>query len=804
MIASPRKSRIIKSSNNTIRRSSNNNNNNGNSNSNKWNYPWLVAMTIWLLGIAAGSWLTVHVYSLQLLTVAVPPLDNSHRMRVVPTNTNRMPPIPSLPTVFPPTMTTSRSSDNSEQLIAAKETIEQLRAQLLQQQQSSSSSTPKDDIPHSPTCRKLFSSFGSSSGTTTTTTTTIPSALAVWNHWLPHIHTASQLRPNDAAYAFHDFTAQLLRYATPRLPNSVGHVPAFVTSSSSTSSNGNDNTHIDTPQDDTSQWSAVRRVLDTVVARWDYVQQQQQQHVSSPDATTPPPPVVKMVILGGSVLVGRNCRKLVKDLGLQMRMPQRECTYSHRLERLVHELWTALIVREGHKNANSNNKHSNKRGKKPSKADTEFVLPVLEVTRVAMGGTNTATGSRILEFDLIPPEAQNPDIVLNAYSTNDMHVLTMLEAQSGNQTLQSKLLEMTQDFVRTVLQRRPCGHAPPLLLHLDDYLGNEQREITATMELSQSVSTLAQYYGFTTLSYANMVRRTVYGDTHESWLSPEGWWPTASSKEMEREIHPGMGMHILSSWVVAYNLLNLATTYCSMEPFHTDQKLQYNESHMAQRIPPKNRLTDVPGKPKEPPRGLPPLLSSKLRLDNITELWRDATATEDEALEAVYCRIKGASYTPATKCIFSWVSGLSLQQNNKTWIEELFGAHRTEPTKWSLQDDGGKLGFVPYTVRDSTVLEFPRLPQPIGAITFFTLRSYGPKWADSLLRVETAVQKETGDEWNDVAVNSFVGFHAKNTSELYTEEIILADPVPIGGALRLRYTLMDGTSFKIMGLAVCT
>jgi hypothetical protein len=36
---------------------------------------------------------------------------------------------------------------------------------------------------------------------------------------------------------------------------------------------------------------------------------------------------------------------------------------------------------------------------------------------------------------------------------------------------------------------------------------------------------------------------------------------------MLREIHPGMGMHIISTWVAAYSLPNLGLTFCSMEPF---------------------------------------------------------------------------------------------------------------------------------------------------------------------------------------------------------------------------------------------
>ena len=169
---------------------------------------------------------------------------------------------------------------------------------------------------------------------------------------------------------------------------------------------------------------------------------------------------------------------------------------------------------------------------------------MFQVTKIAMGGTNTAVGAQVFQFDLLPEEARDPDIVINGYATNDMHVLTVLEAQSGNQTLGQRVFEITQEFVRTVLEDKPCRNKP-LLIHMDDYLGNEQREILSTMELSQAVGTLADYYGFARVSYANLVRDIVYGDTREYWFSPEGWWPEGNrSKVMEREIHPGMGKWI--------------------------------------------------------------------------------------------------------------------------------------------------------------------------------------------------------------------------------------------------------------------
>ena len=134
-------------------------------------------------------------------------------------------------------------------------------------------------------------------------------------------------------------------------------------------------------------------------------------------------------------------------------------------------------------------------------------------------------------------------------------------------------MEMTQEFVRSVLKvddNDACDTDPPLLLHMDDYLGNEQRSILQTMELSQAVHVLANYYGFATMSFANAVRDIVYADTKEGWISPVGWYPgdlKTLSDTMEREIHPGMGMHIIASWVASYNVFHMASIYCSMEGY---------------------------------------------------------------------------------------------------------------------------------------------------------------------------------------------------------------------------------------------
>jgi hypothetical protein len=545
------------------------------------------------------------------------------------------------PLVLPETGTDVPPKQNHRlALAAAQEMVQQLQAQLKvaqnQQQKGHQAAGAKEGTASTakPTvCRRIFGNSGSQGQHTIPIQ--IPTAMSLWTDQLEAIHAASQLRLNDPKYAFSDFTAQLLQFVTPRLPQSVMTVPAFVGSSSSRGdSRDTDDDNDKEDMNDASQWDAVGRVLEKTFAKWQYVTALQQ-------ATTKRNRLrmqIRRKYTTSAAASGANGHfgwQVSRWVGIVANWSETwacncACQTEVHVFRSVGALCAGILTdlvlqQQQHQQAGTNNTDDNadpetdtggraKKGRqqaKKNKDPVDTVLPLLQVTKVAMGGTNTATGSRILEYDLIPPEARNPDIVLNAYSTNDMHVLTMNEATSGNQTLRYKLLDMTQDFVRTVLTRRPCaGQAPPLVLHLDDYLGNEQREIASTMEFSQTVNTLAQYYGIATMSYANMVRQTVYGDTRESWFSPEGWWPTPETKVMEREIHPGMGMHISVVYVVAYNILNLATTYCSMESFHAESaNLEYNETAMAKRIPLKNWYTDVPGKPKATPRGLPPVLT---------------------------------------------------------------------------------------------------------------------------------------------------------------------------------------------------
>jgi hypothetical protein len=371
-----------------------------------------------------------------------------------------------------------RSSNLERRLVEAESTISLLRQKL------SRVAAPPSSVSHMQSqygiCQRLMATGSNNS--------LVPSATSLWMHHLRRIHASSRLAPNDRKYYFHDFTAQLLHMVSTRLPLSTVTLPE-------------------------SNWQdAVPRILDKVERRYKYLESKFSPLSSSTFDKTPPPPVT-ILVLGGSVLVGRNCRTLCTQLGLQIRMPQRECTFAYRLEQFLNRMVTSFFTgRLDDDPDHLDNREYN---------DNDAQIPKLfKVVKVAMGGTNTNVGVTIMKYGLVPEEARTADIVLNAYATNDMHILTQLEADNANQTLRDKVLNMTQSFVRTVwsdgfsdeldspsqeispdttakcADHSLASRKRPLLLFLDDYLGNEQRSILDTAALPQSLATLATYYGF--------------------------------------------------------------------------------------------------------------------------------------------------------------------------------------------------------------------------------------------------------------------------------------------------------------------
>ena len=350
----------------------------------------------------------------------------------------------------------------------------------------------------------------------------IPSALSIWSNHVPKILNATQ-HPEDEHYAYREFTSLLLHIMTPdRIQRGVKTLPL--------------------------DWTPVERGLDVMYKRWKFIQDKVNAYRAKSNLTSnaPIPPNVlhdihkdekiprplHVLVMGGSVTMGVVCHiNPVKQTGIA----RRNCAWSGRMTSFL------SILLGGYE--------------------------LVQFHNVALGGTNTESGTIMWDYSLLSGDKPYPDVVINAYAvsfeiylrvilflsliiepysiyilkTNDMHYNSVQTALAKNITLEHSLIQLNQAFVRQVLTpKRECGHSPPLLLYFDDYLGNEQNEVLTTMISTQTIHLLSNYYGLGSISYADTVRDIVYGDSKEWWYH-SNWFEKGA---YERAVHPNMGMHI--------------------------------------------------------------------------------------------------------------------------------------------------------------------------------------------------------------------------------------------------------------------
>ena len=106
------------------------------------------------------------------------------------------------------------------------------------------------------------------------------------------------------------------------------------------------------------------------------------------------------------------------------------------------------------------------------------------------------------------------------------------------------------------------------------------------------------------------------------------------------------------------------------------------------------------------------------------------------------------------------------------------------------------------------------------------MKSYGDKWGKSRVKVTILEAKQRSNsndnnnnnkgksnnnnnnnalEFHNIPFReqTMEGFHDKKMSEMYTEEMELNELIYPPSMLQIRLQLISGTTFKVMGLAVC-
>lgn len=563
------------------------------------------------------------------------------------------------------------------------------------------------------------------------------SPTVLWTRYIADILQASR-HPLDRKYRLHDLTAEVLQIMTPRLRLGVKTHPRA--------------------------WKSLEAVLLKAERRIKYLQ-------AKPKGSIEEVPPVNIVVFGGSVVMGINCKTGMGKYQLY------ECSWVKRLHLLINQL---------------------------------VKLDIVNVHNMAIGGSNTGNAKVFLDYEILPETVLTPDIVINGYSTNDMHSSSVKEAARTNKTLEDSIFEKAQGFVRHVL--RMCSSSegkgdeitPPLLIWLDDYIGNEQRQIVKTSAVSRAIHVLSNYYGFGFVSYADTVRDLVYASTNETFFSPQGWYKRGLNRFMTREVHPGRTMHIATSYVMSYYFLEQVTNFCQMRQVWNMTRDPISNAHHYdqsdhQDLPALKGIEGFSNRRSVPiPKGLPPVLNDTLLLNHVTKRWH--AQSEEELAKREPCSTR---HEKGKRCVFSWLTAITVGIKTAEDIEKHFTPYWNKgKSSWEVIDDSpkknGKLGLKPKKENDVGAileLDFTSVDAEVQDVAIFYLKSYGEKWEDST----ASVYVESKDN-QILGALSMEGFHDKNTSEMYEDVLRLPEPTK---NVKVIFNVTHGPTFKILGIAVC-
>ena len=485
----------------------------------------------------------------------------------------------------------------------------------------------------------------------------------------------------------------------------------------------------------------------------------------------PNSPPLKILVIGGSVAWGQGCfaPRPIKMF---------RCRWSNRLENLI---------------------------------NNALGFEAIRVYNAALGGTNTEIANVMLEFQLYLDDLgpEGADVIINGYSTNEMHVLSMQQAQGEDRSLESQIFGLMQRFIRGtqtgvwsddtkseayVVKKKK--YKRPVIIYLDDYLGNEQHGILETMTFNGVLHRLAKYYNIAATSSADAVRSLVYSNTRENTFSPLGWYGGRNGG-YKREVHPPPGGHMAMAFVLAFSMLSYVTNFCS---------------DIAQI-----RNKTVSAHQKEP-SCMPPYLDVNLQLHEISHKWRNAC---NESTFSKRNGISNLSESPlgSQKCMFSWIAGLG-EITTEQSLEKTFSESKALQNihgDWMPRKDHNKLG---YSYRRSSYNDrvnasenghpkFDLVFDPgykegnTMRIVLMYMKSYGPDWNGSTVRM-SGFQEDADGTLHTLFQENLLGYFQKHEPEISVSLTSRFSHVsPSNGITRIRFEVIGGQQFKFTGMVIC-
>jgi hypothetical protein len=484
---------------------------------------------------------------------------------------------------------------------------------------------------------------------------------------------------------------------------------------------------------------------------------------------------LNVVIVGGSVTQGRN--SCVDPFGrIPMEAPLKlSCNWPYQLQKIC---------------------------------DEYFGVGVIRILNLAVKSTTTPLSTTIIKYKLYPKEIYRnlvhgiPDVIINAYSTNDAVPSSSDNNQAYDTEFQREKRESAQDFIRSVRGLSKCTNLP-LVIYVNDYLGNLQHFILGENTNGLYAQEISEWYGVMFISYAAVVRRLTYANQNEHILSP----PWSYVNGTKQEVHLSLTGHIAITWVIAYSMLSMVLDFC--DDNYDDHALshlfpeQFSQKifDMVERItpPPLNVHTQLRTVSEDWSRAWETVVNKTTSIDNVTNI-ADLQCTSNNSIDTVELEPCSIAFLAGPVGTIRNVRQLQRFLRHRTRTR---GGWKAEESVLSGEGWTSKLGLVAFEPNATVTFLHASSPSETQALKIFYLKSYGEIWEGS-----KAIVRFRGFHMGQVLIDkSFTlwGYHNSNTSVSFEYALDLKEHeiLPVNSRIEVEIRLAGGKQFKVTGLVVC-
>jgi hypothetical protein len=499
--------------------------------------------------------------------------------------------------------------------------------------------------------------------------------------------------------------------------------------------------------------------------------------------------VLRILLLGGSVTAGIGCSwpaNLNIPKPRHWAVPGEECAWSFRLEKLLNH-----VLFDGEK--------------------------IVKVENIATGGQTNEMGTHVLEYRLFPNPNQMPDVVISAFSANEVQ----------EPDLQTVLYNNMQGFVKAAQGLHPCDDQAPLVMVVDDFFGGFVFRAT---QQTGNVFMLSSWNNLMAVDYASTIKFKVLAEVEKDF---NGTSPIVPLLNGNYQIHMNSGMHMGLAWTVMFNIVNSIINVCNDATIgvenhpipedaletarsvkHQAQEDSHNMNAASHQIIDPNLLPNLE-------KGEPPFQHIGQMQENV----RGSAYEEREILEGnirankEFCDdLDRDGKNNIRRCSYAWyvnhmVGFSSAQQVEKKMSEVL------------IQKDGWKAEGNPirqpragwYTHQPKSTFSFMINDTELDTnfVLVMAMKSYSQKWVGSKLAVSISVVKKTNDlnnsslaavnevDWDADSTFLIDGYHDIKTSVHFPHKIPILGGAKAGDSLIFNAKLVGGQEFKIAGIAFC-